>query len=93
MHIADATQLMEALAGDDIKPSERDSKLAEKAKAAPPDKEAILTQLATNFAAVRKDMESARNGSGWIRRSAYNWGRRLPMPTRTASRSPGRRGT
>jgi hypothetical protein len=62
MHIADATQLMGALAGEDIKPSEIQSKLAEKEKAPPPDKDTILLQLATNFAAVHKDMQEARNG-------------------------------
>jgi hypothetical protein len=62
MRIADTTQLLQALAGDDIKPAELEGKLAEKARTAAPDKAAILLQLATNFAAVRKDMESARNG-------------------------------
>jgi hypothetical protein len=62
MHIADATKLMDSLVGDDIKPAELEAKLAGQAKTAPPDKEAILTLLATNFAEVRKDMESARNG-------------------------------
>ena len=62
MHVADATQLLQALAGDDIKPAELESKLAEKARAQAPDKDQILLQLATNFAAARKDMEAARNG-------------------------------
>jgi len=62
MRIADSTKLLDALIGDDIKPSELEGKLTEKANAAPPDKETILTQLATNFAEVRKDMEAARNG-------------------------------
>ena len=62
MRIADSTKLMDSLAGDDIKPSELESKLAEKEKLAPPDKEAILAQLAANFAEVHKDMETARNG-------------------------------
>ena len=62
MHIADAMELMQALVDDDIKASELEGKLTEKAKAEPPDKDTILRQLATDFAAVRKDMESARNG-------------------------------
>ena len=62
MRIADSTKLLDSLLGDDIKPTELEGKLAEKANAAPPDKETILTQLATNFAEVRKDMETARNG-------------------------------
>jgi len=62
MRIADSTKLMDSLAGNDIKPSELEVKLEEKAKAPPPDKQAILTQLATNFAEVRKDMETVRNG-------------------------------
>lgn len=62
LHIADATKLMNGLAGDDIKPSELEGKLAEMAQTAAPDKEAILRQLAANFAEVRKEMETARNG-------------------------------
>jgi hypothetical protein len=62
MRIADSTKLLDALVGEDIKPSELEGKLAEKANAVPPDKETILTQVATNFAEVRKDMEEARNG-------------------------------
>jgi hypothetical protein len=62
MRIADSTKLMDALAGDDIKPSELESSLVEKEKLPPSDKQTILTQLATNFAEVRKDMETARNG-------------------------------
>ena len=62
MRIADSTKLLDSLVGDDIKPSELEGKLADKASAAPPDKETILTLLATNFAEVRKDMEEARNG-------------------------------
>jgi len=53
---------MDSLVGDEIQASELESKLAEKARIAPPDKDAILTQLAANFAEVRKDMETARNG-------------------------------
>jgi len=62
MRIADSTKLMDSLVGDEIQASELESKLAEKARIAPPDKDAILTQLAANFAEVRKDMETARNG-------------------------------
>jgi len=62
MRIADSTELMDSLVGDEIQASELESKLAEKARIAPPDKDAILTQLAANFAEVRKDMETARNG-------------------------------
>lgn len=62
MRIADSTKLMDSLVGDDIKPGDPGSKLAENEKTAPPDKETILTQLGANFAEVRKDMETARNG-------------------------------
>ena len=62
MRISDAAQLLDALAGEDIKPAELEGKLAEKAQAAPPDKETILRQLATNFATVHKDMQDAGNG-------------------------------
>ena len=62
MRIADSTKLLDSLAGDDIKPSEFEGKLDEKAKAPPPDKEAILALLTANFAEVHKDMESVRNG-------------------------------
>ena len=62
MHIADSAKVMDSLAGDDMKSSELESKLAEMAKDAPSDKEAILRQLASNFAEVRKDIETARNG-------------------------------
>lgn len=62
MRIADSTKLLDSLVGDDIKSSELEGKLAEKATAAPPEKDTILTQLAANFAEVRKDMETARNG-------------------------------
>jgi len=62
MRIADAAKLLDSLAGDDIKPADLEGKLAEKAKAAPPDKETILRELATNFAEVHKDMETARSG-------------------------------
>lgn len=62
MRIADSTKLLDELVGEEIKPAELEGKLAEKANAAPADKETILTQLATNFAEVRKDMETARNG-------------------------------
>ena len=62
MRIADSTKLLDSLAGDDIKPGELEGKLAEKAKLPPPDKDASLTELATNFAEVQKDMETVRNG-------------------------------
>ncbi len=62
MRIADSAKMLDSLAGDDIKPGELEGKLAEKEKMPPPDKDAILTQLATNFAEVHKDMETVRNG-------------------------------
>ena len=62
MRIADAAKLMDTLAGEDIKPSELEAQLAGKAKQPAPEKEEIMKQLATNFAEVRKDMETARNG-------------------------------
>jgi hypothetical protein len=62
MHIADAAKLMDSLAGDEIKSSEMSGKLEEMSKATSPGKDAILTQLAANFAEVHKDMETARNG-------------------------------
>lgn len=62
MRIADVAKLLDSLVGDDIKPAELESKLAEKEKSPAPDKDSILLLLATNFAEVRKDMETARNG-------------------------------
>jgi hypothetical protein len=62
MHIAHVTKLMKDLAEDDVKPGEVEGKLAGMVKDPPPDKETILTQLATNFAEVRREMETARNG-------------------------------
>ena len=62
MRIADSTKLLDSLAGDDIKASEFQAKLDEQAKAPPPDKETILNLLQANFAEVRKDLESVRNG-------------------------------
>ncbi len=62
MRIADATRLLDSLAGDDIKPTEFEARLAAKAAEPAPDKQSILTQLSTSFAEVRKDMETARNG-------------------------------
>ncbi len=62
MRIADSTKLLDSLAGDDIKPGELEAKLAEKAAAMPPDKDAILALLTANFAEVQKDMETVRNG-------------------------------
>lgn len=62
MRIADSTKLLDSLAGDDIKASEFQTKLDEAAKAPPPDKEMILNLLQENFAEVRKDLESVRNG-------------------------------
>ena len=60
--ISDAVKLLDSLAGDDIKPTELESKLAEKMKEPMPDKEAVLAQLTANFAEVQKDMETVRNG-------------------------------
>jgi hypothetical protein len=62
MHIADMAKVMDSLAEEEIKPSELEGKLAELAKDDPADKEAILRQLAANFAEVRKNIETARNG-------------------------------
>jgi hypothetical protein len=62
MRIADSTKLLDSLAGEDIKASELQAKLDEKSKIAPPEKDAILSQLSANFAEVQKDMETVRNG-------------------------------
>lgn len=62
MRIADAIKLLDSLAGDDLKPAEFETRLAEKAQAPPPGKDAILALLTANFAEVHKDMETVRNG-------------------------------
>ena len=62
MRIADSAKLMHSLVDDDVRPEELAAKLEEKAKAPPPDKEAILALLTANFAELQKEMESARNG-------------------------------
>jgi hypothetical protein len=62
MRIADTTKLLDSLAGDSLQPAEFEAKLAEKDKAAPSDKDAILALLTANLAEVHKDMEGVRNG-------------------------------
>lgn len=62
MRIADSAKLMDSLTGDETKPSDLEAGLEEKAKASAPAKEEIVKLLTANFAQVRKDMESARNG-------------------------------